>query len=226
MLREVVRDRSRREVDGRLSVEDVAPAERELQVTGFRPEIDFRSHAAEGPGLHEAGRGDAPLFESVEEAEESRARVLPGADTPTFDRWAFRPVSELFAHCELSPRAQAVIDHWSGLYAGAPARTAVAMHAGIIDHYMRGAYYPEGGGQMIAARGETRHQENVTQAKAAVAPATIHALRPLARRSDWLNRRRTRASWENARPHSGHGPSGRPNRSYWHCGHMRSDPWQ
>jgi phytoene dehydrogenase-like protein len=26
------------------------------------------------------------------------------------------------------------------------------MHAGIIDHYMRGAYYPEGGGQMIPAR--------------------------------------------------------------------------
>lgn len=85
-------------------------------------------------------------------AEEGRARVLPGADTPTFDRWAFRPLSELFSQGELSPRACAVLDHWSGLYAGAPSRTAVAMHASIIDHYMRGAYYPAGGGQVIPAR--------------------------------------------------------------------------
>jgi phytoene dehydrogenase-like protein len=84
-------------------------------------------------------------------AEESRARLLPGAETPTFDRWAFRPLSELFEASELSPRAQAVLDHWSGLYAGGPRHTAVAMHAGIIDHYMRGAYYPEGGGQVIPA---------------------------------------------------------------------------
>lgn len=85
-------------------------------------------------------------------AEEGRARTLPGVETPTFDRWAFRPLSELFAEGELSQRAQAVLDHWSGLYAGAPSQTAVAMHASIIDHYMRGAYYPEGGGQMIPAR--------------------------------------------------------------------------
>lgn len=85
-------------------------------------------------------------------ADEGRARALPGVETPTFDEWAFRPLSELFAEGELSQRVQAVLDHWSGLYAGAPSQTAVAMHAGIIDHYMRGAYYPEGGGQMIPAR--------------------------------------------------------------------------
>lgn len=85
-------------------------------------------------------------------AEEARARSIPGVETPTFDRWAFRPLSELFAEGELSQRAQAVLDHWSGLYAGGPSQTAVAMHASIIDHYMRGAFYPEGGGQMIPAR--------------------------------------------------------------------------
>ena len=85
-------------------------------------------------------------------AEESRARSIPGAETPTFDRWAFRNLAELFAHGELSQRAQAVLDHWSGLYAGGPSQTAVAMHATIIDHYMRGAFYPEGGGQVMPAR--------------------------------------------------------------------------
>jgi phytoene dehydrogenase-like protein len=85
-------------------------------------------------------------------AQEGRARNVPGVETPTFDQWAFRTLSELFAEGELSQRCQAVLDHWSGLYAGSPSQTAVAMHAQIIDHYMRGAYYPEGGGQMIPAR--------------------------------------------------------------------------
>lgn len=85
-------------------------------------------------------------------AQEGRARNIPGVETPTFDQWAFRTLSELFAEGELSQECQAVLDHWSGLYAGSPSQTAVAMHAQIIDHYMRGAYYPEGGGQMIPAR--------------------------------------------------------------------------
>ncbi len=84
-------------------------------------------------------------------AEESRSGML-GGERPTYDRWALRPLSELFDEGELSPKARALIDHWSGLYAGGPKQTAVAMHAGIIHHYMNGAYYPEGGGQMIAAR--------------------------------------------------------------------------
>lgn len=85
-------------------------------------------------------------------AEESRTRLIPGVETPTFDRWAYRRLSDLFDEGELSYRAVAVLDHWSGLYAGSPSQTAIAMHARIVDHYMRGAYYPEGGGQVLAAR--------------------------------------------------------------------------
>jgi all-trans-retinol 13,14-reductase len=83
-------------------------------------------------------------------AEESR--LIFGEERPTYDRWARRSLAELFAECELSPEAVAVLDHWSGLYAGGPRQTAVLMHARIIGHYMGGAYYPAGGGQMIAAR--------------------------------------------------------------------------
>jgi phytoene dehydrogenase-like protein len=83
-------------------------------------------------------------------ADESRA--FPGEARPTYDEWAMRPLSELFAESELSAKASAVIDHWAGLYAGGPSQTATAMHANIIGHYMNGAYYPEGGGQMVAAR--------------------------------------------------------------------------
>ncbi|MFN8103645.1 MAG: NAD(P)/FAD-dependent oxidoreductase [Acidimicrobiia bacterium] len=85
-------------------------------------------------------------------ADEARMRIVPGIETPTYDEWAYRPVSQLFDECELSETACAVLDHWSGLYAGGPSQTATAMHAMMVDHYMRGAYYPEGGGQMIAAR--------------------------------------------------------------------------
>ncbi len=83
-------------------------------------------------------------------AEESRN--VFGGERPTYDQWAMRPLSDLFDESELSQQACAVIDHWSGLYAGSPKQTALVMHAGIINHYMQGAFYPEGGGQMIAAR--------------------------------------------------------------------------
>lgn len=90
------------------------------------------------------------VLESV--AKESRARMLPGASTPTFDQWAFRVLSDLYDEGELSPECAAVLSHWTGLYASSPKQTAVVMHATIIDHYMKGAYYPEGGGQMVPAR--------------------------------------------------------------------------
>ncbi len=79
-------------------------------------------------------------------------RLVFGEDRPTYDQWAMRHLSELFEECELSQQACAVLDHWSGLYAGAPKETAVVTHAGLVSHFMGGAFYPEGGGQMIAAR--------------------------------------------------------------------------
>lgn len=85
-------------------------------------------------------------------AKETRERYIPGVETPTFDKWAYRNLSELFAHTGLSEQAQALIDHWSGLYGSQPSRSSIAMHALIIHHYMSGAYYPEGGGQVMPAR--------------------------------------------------------------------------
>lgn len=85
-------------------------------------------------------------------AQQARERYIPGAETPVYDEWAHRSLAELFDECELSTRARALIDHWNGLYAGPPSRIAVSMHAGITHHYMSGAYYPEGGGQVLPAR--------------------------------------------------------------------------
>lgn len=82
----------------------------------------------------------------------AESRMIFGGERSTFDEWAFRPLSQLFDEAELSQQCQAVLDHWSMLYAGAPGETAIFMHARLIDHYMGGAFYPEGGGQMMAAR--------------------------------------------------------------------------
>jgi phytoene dehydrogenase-like protein len=61
-------------------------------------------------------------------------------------------VTELFDAHGLSMRARGVLLGEQGDYAVPPSRTSVAVHAGVTDHYMRGAFYPEGGAQVIAAR--------------------------------------------------------------------------
>lgn len=71
---------------------------------------------------------------------------------PAFLRWGLRPVTELFAEHRLSELAQAVLLGEQGDYAVRPSKTPTALAAGLTDHYMRGAFYPEGGGQAMAAR--------------------------------------------------------------------------
>ena len=97
------------------------------------------------------------VFREVAEAsrrlgngEQSPAEVFAGS--PSFLTWGLRPVTDLFAEYGLSQRAAAVLLGEQGDYAVPPSRTPVALAAGLTDHYMRGAFYPEGGGQVIAAR--------------------------------------------------------------------------
>jgi phytoene dehydrogenase-like protein len=71
---------------------------------------------------------------------------------PSVVAWGMRPLADLFDHHHLSQEARAVIGAQSGDYATPPSRTPVALHAGLIDHYLdEGAYYLHGGGQMLAA---------------------------------------------------------------------------
>lgn len=74
------------------------------------------------------------------------------AEAPIFLQWGLRPITDLFREHGLSQRAAAAILGEQGDYAVRPSRTAVALAAGLTDHYMRGAFYPEGGGQVLAAR--------------------------------------------------------------------------
>jgi phytoene dehydrogenase-like protein len=74
------------------------------------------------------------------------------ASAPNVAQWALRPVTELFAAHGISQQAQAVLLGEQGDYAVRPSKTPAVMAAGLTDHYMRGAFYPEGGGQVLAAR--------------------------------------------------------------------------
>jgi phytoene dehydrogenase-like protein len=106
-------------------------------------------------------------------------------EAPTFLKWGLRPVTELFREHGLSQRAAAVLLGEQGDYAVRPSKTPVALAAGLTDHYMRGAFYPEGGGQVMAARlieairaygGEVRTRapvERVRVAKRRVAGVTL-----------------------------------------------------
>ncbi|WP_326559272.1 phytoene desaturase family protein [Micromonospora sp. NBC_01796] len=65
--------------------------------------------------------------------------------------WHRRTLADLFDHCRLSRPARSVLAAQSGNYGLAPSAASVGVHVRMIDHYLHGAYYPEGGGQMLAA---------------------------------------------------------------------------
>ncbi|MCZ4125417.1 phytoene desaturase family protein [Streptomyces sp. H39-S7] len=109
---------------------------------------------ADGPGL------DLFLDTIAGLGEEMRAALLSADDltitelvarTPITVEWGRRTLAELFDHCGLSVRARTVLAAQSPNYGMGPAQASVTMHATVTDHYIRGAYYPEGGGQMLAA---------------------------------------------------------------------------
>lgn len=72
--------------------------------------------------------------------------------SPAFLQQGLRPVTRLFEEHGLSQQAGAVLLGEQGCYAVRPSDTPVAMAAGLTDHFLRGAWYPEGGGQVIAGR--------------------------------------------------------------------------
>ena len=59
--------------------------------------------------------------------------------------------SDLFDDCHLGQKARAILDAQSGAYGTPPSRAPVLLHAALLDHYLRGAYYPRGGGQVLPA---------------------------------------------------------------------------
>ncbi|MGW7196978.1 phytoene desaturase family protein [Streptomyces chryseus] len=115
--------------------------------------------------LHEACPGDAAgidTFLAVVSGlgAERRDAIVAAEDVPMAElarhapqsvAWGRRTLAELFTHCALSTRARTLLAAQSPNYGMAPDEATVALHATVTDHYVRGAYYPEGGGQTLAA---------------------------------------------------------------------------
>ena len=72
-------------------------------------------------------------------------------EAPNFMKWGMRTLGELFDDCGLGQKARAILAAESGTYALPPSRAPVIMQAVLIDHYLKGAYYPKGGGQVLPA---------------------------------------------------------------------------
>lgn len=72
-------------------------------------------------------------------------------EAPNFMRWGMRPLVELFDDCGLGQKARAILTAESGTYALPPSRAPVMLHAALMEHYLKGAYYPRGGGQVLPA---------------------------------------------------------------------------
>ncbi len=72
--------------------------------------------------------------------------------SPTVIRWNSRSLGDLFDSCKLSMQARAVLAAECGTYAVPPSRASLILHSVLMDHYLKdGAYYPKGGGQVLAA---------------------------------------------------------------------------
>jgi all-trans-retinol 13,14-reductase len=111
--------------------------------------------------LLEAFPGEASLGSCVDTlqaiAGQSRALRTPdGSPSPDgfaeLMAWGMRPITDLFDACKLGVGPRAVLLAQSPSYATPPSRTPAAVAAGFLDGYLKGAYYPKGGGQVLPAR--------------------------------------------------------------------------
>ena len=59
-------------------------------------------------------------------------------------------LGQLYDSLQLSPRLRTVLCGMNGIYALPPSRASLILHSAVVMHYLRGAFYPEGGGQVMA----------------------------------------------------------------------------
>lgn len=65
--------------------------------------------------------------------------------------WLMMPHAALMAACRLNPRTILALSVLDGAIATTPLATPVVMAASLLDHFISGASYPKGGGQILSA---------------------------------------------------------------------------
>lgn len=97
-------------------------------------------------------RGIGGALDRAKVPSSTRALATFVARAPQWAAWVFVPLQRLFDLCGLSARAQLVLSTSNISYLAPPSRAPVGMHAAFLwDFIEKGARYPKGGGQVIAA---------------------------------------------------------------------------
>jgi len=65
-------------------------------------------------------------------------------------RYQTATLAQVLDDCTRDPLLRAVLAGQNGDYALPPSKVSALLHGGLSNHYLRGAYYPKGGGQVIA----------------------------------------------------------------------------
>lgn len=73
-------------------------------------------------------------------------------DALTLARYRNRPIADFLDSCTQDPHLRAVFLGQNGDYGLPPREVSTMLHMGLAGHYFLGAYYPKGGGQVIADR--------------------------------------------------------------------------
>ena len=64
--------------------------------------------------------------------------------------WSEKTLTQFLDSCTDNMQLKAVLSGQNGDYGVAPYRVVAGLHAGVSNHYFKGAYYPRGGGQALA----------------------------------------------------------------------------
>lgn len=90
----------------------------------------------------DAGKGKMGLSSMLDMALHGRLVALYRGAT----------IAQVLDDCTRDPALRAVMLGQTGDYGVAPSQASAILHAGLANHYFRGAYYPKGGGQVPADR--------------------------------------------------------------------------
>jgi phytoene dehydrogenase-like protein len=74
--------------------------------------------------------------------------------------WSEKTLTQFLDSCTNNMQLKAVLSGQNGDYGVAPHKVVAGLHAGVSNHYFKGAYYPRGGGQALADQLAARIEDN------------------------------------------------------------------
>jgi len=74
--------------------------------------------------------------------------------------WSEKTLTQFLNSCTDNMQLKAVLSGQNGDYGVAPYQVVAGLHAGVSNHYFKGAYYPRGGGQALADELAARIEDN------------------------------------------------------------------